>query len=166
MQNIRLDIKNAYLLLGTNLGNREGMLNAAIALIRDDVGEVKRISATYETAAWGKTDQPDFLNIALMVATSMTAKNLLNQVLSIEEQLGRVRKEKWGARLIDIDIIFYGDEVIEENDLKIPHPEMHNRKFVLKPLAEIAAEHKHPILKKSVAEILLHLSDPLLVVKK
>lgn len=162
-----LDLKEAYLLLGSNLGEREKYLENALKSITQKVGRVFAISATYETAAWGKTDQPSFLNLAVGIETHLTAFKLLETVLNIESSLGRIRHEKWGARLIDIDIIFYGDEIVNEGDaLIIPHPEMHRRKFVLEPLNEIAANFKHPVLKKSVSEILTTLTDSLTVEKK
>jgi len=164
---MELDLRKTYLLLGSNLGDRELYLTDAIKLIEQRVGVVFIKSAIYETEAWGKTDQPRFLNLALGVQTALSAIDLLHTVLKIEEQLGRVRHEKWGSRLIDIDVILYNDEVIDIGDeLKIPHPEMQNRKFVMQPLAEIAPNEMHPILKKSVSEILKNLNDTLSVAKK
>ncbi|RZJ81623.1 MAG: 2-amino-4-hydroxy-6-hydroxymethyldihydropteridine diphosphokinase [Flavobacterium sp.] len=162
-----LDLKVAYLLLGSNLGERERYLEDALKSINQKVGRVFATSAIYETAAWGKTDQPAFLNLAIGIETHLTALELLHNVLDIEKCLGRVRHEKWGARLIDIDIIFYGDEIVNQgNTLIIPHPEMHHRKFVLEPLNEIAARYEHPVLKKSVSEILTSLTDSLTVEKR
>lgn len=161
-----LDSKIVYLLLGSNLGERKSLIEEAILYINKDIGEVKRSSSFYETEAWGKKDQPGFLNVALEVKTKLTAIAVLEGVLAIEKELGRVRMEKWGARLIDIDIILYGDEVIDvPGTLQIPHPEMHNRKFVVIPMAEIASEVKHPVLKKSMQEILGSLPDNLTVLK-
>lgn len=161
-----IDKVNAYLLLGSNLGERELLLENALQLIEQKVGPIFARSAIYETAAWGKTDQPGFLNLAIGVETLLSAENLLKTVLNIEKKLGRVRHEKWGARLIDIDIILYGEAVIAiDGLLQIPHIEMQNRRFVLQPLAEIAAEVIHPILKQSVAELFAKLNDPLMVNK-
>jgi len=163
---MQLEKQKTYLLLGSNLGDRESYLNNALKLIAEKVGKIKSRSSTYETAAWGKTDQPGFLNIAVEVETSLTPLALLKTVLGIEESLGRVREEKWGARLIDIDIILYGSEIISIADqLQIPHPEMQNRKFVMEPLAEIAPDLIHPLLGKSVSEILASLTDNLSVSK-
>jgi 2-amino-4-hydroxy-6-hydroxymethyldihydropteridine diphosphokinase len=157
-----LDTKIVYLLLGSNLGDRNALLEQAIAAIQDRIGELKARSSTYETAAWGKEDQPGFLNIALAVATNLTAEEVLVEALSIERELGRQRLEKWGARLIDIDIIFYAQEVISiAGVLEVPHPEMHNRKFVMVPMVEIAAGYFHPVLKKKLTEILMELPDDL-----
>lgn len=163
---MQLEKQKTYLLLGTNLGDRKSYLDRALRLIAEEVGEIKSRSSTYETAAWGKTDQPGFLNLAVEVETNLTALELLTTVLKIEETLGRVREEKWGARLIDIDIILYGNEIINISDkLQIPHPEMQNRKFVMEPLAEIAPDLLHPLLHKSVSEILTTLKDTLSVSK-
>jgi 2-amino-4-hydroxy-6-hydroxymethyldihydropteridine diphosphokinase len=149
-----LEHTTAYLLLGTNLGSRHENLEHAIALLNDEVGKVTASSAVYETAAWGKTDQPSFLNQALSLETNFTALQLLDKVLEIEKILGRVRKEKWGERIIDIDIILFGDEIVNiENKLQIPHPQMEFRNFVMEPLSEIAGNVIHPILKKTINEL-------------
>lgn len=162
-----LEYKKTYLLLGSNLGDSELLLATAIKMIETEVGKVFAKSAIYETAAWGKTDQPNFLNLALGVETLLSPIELLNAVLAIEKKLGRVRDEKWGARLIDIDVILYGNEVININEtLNIPHVEMQNRKFVLQPLAEIAPNYSHPTLKKTILQLLQNLNDSLLVAKR
>ncbi len=164
---MQLDKQKAYLLLGSNLGDREAYLNNALKMIADEVGEVKATSAIYETAAWGKTDQPGFLNLAVEVETKLSPMALLTKVLEIEHSLGRIREEKWGARLIDIDIILYGNEIVNvEHQLQIPHPEMQNRKFVMEPLVEIAANLIHPVFNKSLKEILINLTDTLSVSKR
>jgi 2-amino-4-hydroxy-6-hydroxymethyldihydropteridine diphosphokinase len=161
-----LETKTAYLLLGSNLGDRENYLREATRLIGEQVGEIVAKSAVYETAAWGKTDQPGFLNLALAVETKVLPLALLDVVLNIEQSLGRRRLEKWGARLIDIDIILYGNEVIDDKEqLQIPHPEMQHRKFVLVPMVEIAPNLVHPVLKKSLSALLDTLADPLPVTK-
>jgi 2-amino-4-hydroxy-6-hydroxymethyldihydropteridine diphosphokinase len=162
-----LDAVPVYLLLGSNLGNRNQNLAQAIELIEQRVGSLIGKSSIYETAAWGKTDQPGFLNIALSVTTVLEPLSLLREVLQIEADLGRVREEKWGARLIDIDIILYGEQQIDvPGELQIPHPEMQNRKFVLEPLQEIAPTVFHPQLKKTISELLVNLEDPLFVEKQ
>lgn len=159
-----LDIRKAYLLLGSNLGDRQLYLSKAKALIAKQVGEVVAQSSVYETEAWGKTDQPGFLNMALAVETTLGSLALLHKVLEIELALGRVRHEKWGSRLIDIDIIFYGQEIVNVTDkLQIPHPEMQNRRFVVQPLAEIAPDFVHPVLQRTLTEILAGLADSLSV---
>ncbi len=161
------DKNTAHLLLGSNLGNREKFIEDALSLIAQRVGEIQLTSSIYETAAWGKTDQPSFLNVAVAVVTTLNPLQLLETVLEIESDLGRVRHEKWGARLIDIDIIFYGNEIINvDQKLQIPHPEMHKRKFVLLPIAEIAQYYVHPILGQNMSELLLNLTDELTVLKR
>ena len=158
-------MKTAYLLIGGNLGNRkENLLNAA-RLINEHCGTVTRTSSTYETAAWGITDQPAFLNQALKIATLLNARQLLRKILRIEKEMGRIRKEKLGPRIIDIDIILYEDELHNLPFLTIPHPEMQNRRFVLTPLAEIAPDLEHPVLKKSIAQLLEECPDNLEVNK-
>jgi 2-amino-4-hydroxy-6-hydroxymethyldihydropteridine diphosphokinase len=159
-----LDTVTAYLLLGSNLGKREWYLDEAFRLINNEVGTIISSSSTYETAAWGKTDQPGFLNRAVAVETTLKPMALLHKVLSIEKSLGRTRSEKWGARLIDIDIILYENEIVSiADELQIPHPQMQYRKFVMQPLAEIASNLIHPILQISLGEILEKLKDPLVV---
>lgn len=141
-------MNKAYLLIGGNMGNRQQNLGRAIELLGKP-GKVLRQSGLYETAAWGKTDQPSFLNQALLLATALTARHLLEAVLHIEEKMGRKREEKYGPRIIDIDILFYDAAVIHEPGLVIPHPEIQNRRFALEPMHEIAPNLEHPILKKN-----------------
>lgn len=160
------DKNTAYLLLGSNLGNREKLLVDALILIGERVGDIMLSSSIYETEAWGKTDQAGFLNVAVAVNTMLYPLQLLETVLKIESDLGRVRDEKWGPRLIDIDIILYGDEIVEQDDLQIPHSQMQFRRFVLLPLAEIAPNLIHPILKQSISVLLDNLSDQSLVLKR
>ncbi|MGE6219601.1 2-amino-4-hydroxy-6-hydroxymethyldihydropteridine diphosphokinase [Nubsella zeaxanthinifaciens] len=161
-----LEQKEAYLLLGTNMGDRNSNLQQAIALIESEIGNVIAASSVYETAPWGKTDQPGFLNQAVGVQTALQPLELLQVMLDIEKKMGRVRLEKWGERLIDIDLIFYGEDTILNNEeLSLPHPEMHKRRFVLEPLNEIAADYIHPVFKEKVSSILTNLSDELTVQK-
>lgn len=166
MLNKGLECNTAYLLLGGNLGDREANLAHAIVLLNEQVGEVLSVSALYETAAWGKTDQPAFLNQAVGLQTNLTALAVLTQVLAIEQELGRVRKDKWGERLIDIDLILFGNEIINIADkLQVPHPHMQNRRFVMEPLAEIAPEVVHPVLGKTMLDISKNINDPLTVTR-
>ena len=166
MLNKALEYSTAYLLLGGNLGDREPNLKKAIELLNDKIGRVIAISSLYETAAWGKTDQPAFLNQAVSLQTRLTALEVLEHALSIEQELGRVRKDKWGERLIDIDLILFGDEIINIPDkLQVPHPHMQDRKFVMEPLAEIAPEVIHPLLGETMLDICRNITDPLEVKK-
>ncbi len=130
-----------YLSLGANLGNREATLQTAVALLKQqEAVQVTAVSSLYETPPWGKTDQPVFINMACTVETALSGPSLLAVCQQIEQQLGRVRHEKWGARMIDIDIV-YSDDVISHTDtLEIPHPYVTQRAFVLVPLQEIAPD--------------------------
>jgi 2-amino-4-hydroxy-6-hydroxymethyldihydropteridine diphosphokinase len=156
---------DVFLLLGSNLGDREGCLQKAIDLIDTELGTVSQKSSIYETAAWGKTDQPNYLNQVVKVNTQLSARQVLDKVLKIETTMGRVREEKWGSRIIDIDILFYGEDIINEPGLIVPHPELHNRKFTLEPLSEMAPDLQHPVLKKSIFQLKSELKDNLIVKK-
>lgn len=155
--------KQVFLLLGTNLGKRINNLRLAVQALEQDVGQAVMVSSVYESEAWGKTDQPSFLNQAVTINTKFEAEEVLKKILSIEERLGRKRMEKWGERTIDIDILFFGDQVRDSVDLIIPHPQLANRRFTLIPLNEIAPDFVHPIHKKTVAELLAACPDGLKV---
>ncbi len=146
-------LETVYLSLGSNLGDRKEILEKAIVLLNEKVGVVVKQSKDYETAPWGVTDQPDFLNLAIEIRTPLKPLEVLEQTQSIENQLGRVRKEKWGARLIDIDILFYGNQIIDEPNLKVPHPLIQERDFVLSPMVEITPDFVHPVLGKTILEL-------------
>ncbi len=154
-------MKGIYLLLGTNLGDREKNLLTAINLMLERRIAVKAISSVYETAAWGIEEQPGFLNQVLEVATDLSPEALLKTLLAIELEMGRVRIQKWGERLIDIDILYYRDEVIDIPELKVPHLEIPNRRFTLVPLVELAAGEVHPVLGKTQEELLAVCPDTL-----
>lgn len=151
-----------YLLLGSNLGDRNDNLQQAIKYIWS-FSEIVKISSVYETAPWGVTDQPAFYNQVLEIKTATDPKSLLNEILKIEQLIGRVRKEKWGARIIDIDILYYGNKMLNQKDLIIPHPGIAERRFTLDPLTEIAPDFIHPINKKTNQEMLELLDDQLSV---
>jgi len=158
-------MNNVFLLLGSNLGNRHQYLNEAISLVSTEISPVIKISSIYETQSWGKSDAPDYLNQVILLQTDVPARELLDKILSIELMLGRKREEKWGSRTIDIDILFYGDEIINEDGLHVPHPELHNRRFTLEPLAEIAPDLIHPVIDKRISVIKNELKDNLIVKK-
>jgi len=160
-----LIMHEVYLLLGSNLGNSEQVLTDARNYVSLQVGSIIEESAIYQTAPWGVINQPDFLNQVIRVETELLPQEVLAQVLAIEERLGRIRQEKWGARTIDIDLLFYDILQVHTDRLTLPHPLLHLRKFVLMPLAEIAPNWVHPILKKTVQELLTDLQDDLTVIK-
>ena len=151
-------INKAYLLIGGNVGNMFVHLLEAVNLLKA-CGNVYSQSAIYKTAAWGITDQPAFLNQALELHTGYTAGQLLPKLLDIEERMGRIRKEKYGPRIIDIDILLFNKDVIREASITVPHPEMQNRRFALIPLAEIAGSICHPVFNKTVIELLKECKD-------
>ena len=158
-------MNKAYLLTGGNMGNREEHLATARELINQQCGNISKASSLYETAAWGKTDQPAFLNQALEVETILNARQLMRHILKIEKQMGRIRKEKYGPRIIDIDILLFNTEKYNYHFLKLPHPEMQNRRFALKPLAELVPDAMHPVLNKTITELLKECPDKLPVKK-
>lgn len=155
------DEQKVSLLLGSNMGNRMELLERALRRLSDEVGELVCYSAAYETAAWGKTDQPAFLNMAVMLKSRLTPLNLLASILHIEKEMGRVREEKWGERIIDIDILLYGERIVSEPELSIPHPEMHKRRFALVPLHDIAPDALHPAIGKTITSLLAECPDTL-----
>jgi len=156
---------NVFLLLGSNLGNRNAFLHNAIAHITRDIAPVVKESAVYETQSWGKTDLPDYLNQVIMLQTTLPAQDVLQHILKIEIEMGRKREEKWGSRIIDIDILFYGSHIINQPNLIVPHPQLHNRRFTLEPLAMLAPDFIHPVLNKSILELKNSLKDDLIVKK-
>jgi len=145
-----------YLSLGSNVGDRTANLRLAIARL-SEAGQVQPVSAFYETEPVDVLDQPWFLNCVVALKTVMPPRELLNLALAIEAAMGRHRTREKGPRIIDIDILLFGDRVIDEPGLKVPHPAMHERRFVLEPLAEIAPGVLHPTLKKTARELLAQL---------
>ena len=154
-----------YLLTGSNVGNSKALLNQANLYIIQLVGEITAASSLYQTAPWGNTNQQHFLNQVLEVSTNLEAKEVLTTILNIEQQMGRTREEKWAPRTIDIDILFFNNNIINEHDLEIPHPLLHQRRFTLVPLAEIAPNYIHPLLHQTITNLLQHCSDNSVVEK-
>jgi 2-amino-4-hydroxy-6-hydroxymethyldihydropteridine diphosphokinase len=156
----------AYLLLGSNMGNSLQLLSKAKKNIEKNVGCITRSSNIYITAAWGNTQQPDFLNQVIIVHTLLTAAQTLQHILGIETAMGRIRTVQNAPRIIDIDILFFNKEIINTPILKVPHPQITNRKFVLIPLNELSPNFKHPVLQQNIHQLLSICTDSLNVLKK
>jgi len=154
-----------YLLLGSNMGNSKQLLADAAEQIKKKIGHVSRLSHLYTTAAWGNTHQPDFLNQVIVVDTVLTAQQTITKILLIEKEMGRVRTVKNAPRNIDIDILFFNKDIIEDQHLTVPHPHIQNRRFVLVPLNELAPNFKHPVFQQSIHHLLKICKDPLDVKK-
>ncbi|HMU10145.1 MAG TPA: 2-amino-4-hydroxy-6-hydroxymethyldihydropteridine diphosphokinase [Ferruginibacter sp.] len=158
-------MNKTYLLLGSNMGNSRIQLRKAISLIEKKIGKIIRRSSLYSTAAWGNTSQPDFLNQVITVETKLSAAQTIQNILAIEKKMGRVRTVKNAPRIIDIDILFFNKEIINQAGLQVPHPQIQNRCFVLTPLNELSPNFKHPVLKRSVHHLFIHCPDKLNVKK-
>lgn len=154
-----------YLLLGSNLGNTKTQLVKATRQIEKQIGKAIRQSGLYSTAAWGNTKQPDFLNQVIIVQTNLSAPQTMQTILNIEKKMGRIRTVKNAPRVIDIDILFFNKEIIEQEHLSIPHPQIQNRRFVLVPLNQLSPNLKHPVLNKTVHQLLINCPDRLNVKK-
>lgn len=148
-----------YLSLGGNLGNTIEIFQNSMEILTKKVGKITQISSLYQTAAWGPIPQNDFINQVIEVETKLSAPKLMDILLEIELQQGRVRQERWGPRTLDLDIIFFGEQLISTENLEIPHPRMEDRKFVLIPMVEINPNLIHPISRKSIRQILLECKD-------
>jgi 2-amino-4-hydroxy-6-hydroxymethyldihydropteridine diphosphokinase len=140
------------------MGNREEYLARAEEEITHFIGHIEAASSIIETAPWGKTDQPAFLNQVLKIKTRFPPLFLMESLLDVEKAMGRNRTEKWGPRIIDIDILFFNNRIINEEGLCIPHPHLHEREFVLKPMVEIAPDFVHPVLQKTMSALLQELT--------
>ena len=148
-----------YIGIGSNLGNREENCEKAIGLLLENGITVTRMSSMVETEPWGVTEQEKFINTAVEARTDMGPEELLAALKKIEFDMGRLPSARWGPRLVDLDILFYDDLVMKTDDLEIPHRDIKERGFVLKPLAEIAPDKVHPVLKKRVSELLEELGS-------
>jgi len=162
MKNI---VNVVYLLLGTNMGQRSKNLATARQEISEKMGDLHHQSSVFETEPWGITNQPAFYNQVLVVHTFLQPEQLLTLIHQIEHEMGRERKERYGARIIDIDILFFNQEVYHSHRLSIPHPRISERNFVLAPLSEIAPDLIHPVLQQPLHELLKQSKDPLQAVK-
>ncbi|WP_420644594.1 2-amino-4-hydroxy-6-hydroxymethyldihydropteridine diphosphokinase [Candidatus Leptofilum sp.] len=151
-------MQTIYLGLGTNLGDRTANLQAAIGGLSEELA-ITAVSPIYQTPPWGVTDQPDFLNLCLAAQTNLSPNDLLTFIKNLEIELGREPAKRWGPRLIDIDLLFYANEIIETERLSIPHPHLPERAFVLRPLADIAPEFVHPVLGETIATLAAKVSD-------
>jgi len=156
-------MERVYLATGSNMGDKAANLAKALEMIELYVGDLVQVSGVYRTAAWGREDQPEFLNQAMSVDTRLEPETLLLAVMEIEQKMGRERRIRWGERLIDIDILFYGQLVSQSQRLTIPHPFIQERNFVLQPLLEIAPNLIHPVFQKSICELAAACPDPLAV---
>ena len=157
-------MSRVYLLLGSNIGNRKETLSKACKLIARNTGVILSSSGVYESVSWGFKSNNHFLNQVLLIETEYSPQHLLSEILNIENILGRVRKSKhYESRVIDIDILLYDDKIVEDINLKIPHPRLHQRNFALVPLVEIAGEFIHPVFNKTIREILEECNDNLWV---
>jgi 2-amino-4-hydroxy-6-hydroxymethyldihydropteridine diphosphokinase len=146
-----------YIGIGSNLGNRQKNCSRAIEMLETRGIFVKKRSSMYETKPWGVADQPQFINMALEVETELEPYHLLRTLKDTEREIGRGETFKWGPRIVDMDILLFDDLFLQDNSLQIPHPLMHKRDFVLKPLCEIAPEKIHPLLKVRICDLLKEL---------
>jgi len=149
-----------FIILGGNQGDKIALLNQACGLIVERIGRILKKSLIYETPPWGFDSKDSFFNQVLEIESELSAFDLMDELLRIETKLGRVRNsDEYASRTMDIDILFFGTQIIEEKDLQIPHPRLHLRKFVLEPMAEIAPEFIHPIIQKNIQTLLLDCVD-------
>lgn len=146
-------MQTVFISLGSNLGDRNQQISMAFEMVAAAFGPVIAASSVYETSPWGIKDQPSFLNQCMSIETEVPAEEILRLLLSFEDALGRQRRGKWNSREIDIDVLFYGENIIETDQITIPHPSIHQRKFILTPLKEIAPDFTHPVLMKSITEL-------------
>ncbi len=146
-------MSTVFIGIGSNIGNRQDNCLSAIRLLKERGLKISRQSSMIETEPWGLIDQQQFINMAIEAETDLGPEELLGLLKNIERDMGRVQTVEWGPRVIDLDILFYDDRIVESADLNIPHKHMHERDFVLTPLVEIAPEKIHPVLKKKISEL-------------
>jgi 2-amino-4-hydroxy-6-hydroxymethyldihydropteridine diphosphokinase len=158
-------MNNVFLQLGSNMGNSKIQIMKAQQLIIEHLGKIIDSSSLYKTAAWGLEKQPDFINQVIEIKTSRIATALIRKVLEIEDIMGRVRNELYGPRIIDIDVLFFNSEILNLRHLTVPHPLLEQRRFVLTPMAEINPKFVHPVLQKTIKQLLKECDDPLNVQK-
>ena len=163
---LSLTMKKVFLGIGTNLGDREACLKSAIECIRESIGSVVCTSSVYETEPWGFSSDDQFLNMTVEVETALKPSGLLGRMLMIEARMGRLRSGKgYSSRLIDLDILLYSNKILNTKSLIIPHPRLHERKFVLVPLCEIAPDFVHPVLKNDIKTLLRDCKDKSKVIR-
>ena len=155
--------KSIVLHLGSNLGDRKIHLTHAFQKIEQRIGSITAYSKIYETEAWGKQDQPDYLNAAIQVETDLSPHEVIQASKAIEAEEGSAEKKRWSERKLDIDLLFYNELVIQEEDLRVPHPFIHKRNFVLVPLNDIVPFFRHPVLNRTIEELCYSSRDPLSV---
>ncbi|MDP4679349.1 MAG: 2-amino-4-hydroxy-6-hydroxymethyldihydropteridine diphosphokinase [Cyclobacteriaceae bacterium] len=156
-------MNNCYILLGTNLGDKQSNLQKVIIHLENEVGRIIKSSSVFQTEPWGRSEQDVFLNQVLKIETMFNSLEVLTLSLDIEVRMGRIRKEKWMDRIIDIDILYFNQEIYYSPELVVPHPEIQNRRFTLEPLVEISPNYIHPVLNKTNKELLGECGDPLQV---
>jgi 2-amino-4-hydroxy-6-hydroxymethyldihydropteridine diphosphokinase len=150
---------HVFLSLGGNLGNTQEIFEQCYPMIENKVGPILEQSSLYRTAAWGLTDQADFINQVILLETNLHPEDILTEIQAIEKELGRERTITWGPRTLDLDILFIDQQIIQTNDLRVPHPHIQDRKFILIPLQEIAGEYVHPVCKKTMLQLLQETND-------
>jgi len=158
-------LNSVFLHLGSNKNQPLKQLLTALGKIEEQVGKITAYSQIYKTEAWGKKDQDDFINMAIEVDSQLEALEILNQTQQIEKSMGRLENEKWAARIIDIDLLFYESQIITHKELSIPHPHIEKRNFVLIPLMDIAAKYEHPVMNKTIEELYLLSKDECEVIR-
>lgn len=152
-------LQQAYISLGGNLGNTVEIFEQALQEIERLAGILQKKSSLYQTAAWGNTQQPDFLNQVILIQTTLSPNKLLDTLLTIELKFGRERKEHWGPRTLDLDLLFLDDRILNKEHLTLPHPRIAERKFILIPLEEIAADWLHPVEQKTIQQLVIECKD-------